>query len=132
MNTKDILVSSVITSLMLFAYIDSQAQRVSNNADKINYAHFTVSCTDNKKVVVDWDVDVTSEVNYFELEKSADGINFKTIAMILGPDPTKNLPVYYSCFDKKSKSSKRVYYRVKHISASGKEEVSDIKFLAKN
>jgi hypothetical protein len=132
MNTKDILTSSVIILLMLFAFNGSQAQRVTNKADKINYAHFTVSCTDNKRVVVDWDVDVTSEVNYFELEKSADGVNFKTVAMVLGPDPTKTLPVYYSCFDRKSKSSKRTYYRVKHISTSGEEEVSDVKFLAKN
>jgi hypothetical protein len=132
MNTKIILTNSFATVLMLLAYTGSQAQHVTSNGDKVNYAHFTVSCTDNKKVMVDWDVDVTSAVNYFELEKSTDGVNFKTIALILGPDPTKSLPVYYSCYDKKSKSSKLTYYRVRHISISGEEEVSDVKFLAKN
>lgn len=131
MNTKNTLTSSAIILLMLFAFTGSEAQHVTNNTNKINYAHFTVSCTDNKKVVVDWDVDVSSEINYFELEKSTDGVNFKTLALVLGPDPTKALPVYYSCFDKKNKSARRVYYRVKHVSVSGEEEISDIKFLAK-
>ncbi len=109
-----------------------QAQHITDNTGKIKYAHFTVSYTDQKIVMVDWEVDVTSDANYFELEKSTDGINFKTIALILGPDPARALPVFYSCYDKQKRKSKLTYYRVKHISTSGEEDVSEVKLLAKN
>jgi hypothetical protein len=131
MNTKFIINNSFATIIMLFAYISCQAQHVTDTTDKIKYAHFTVSCTDKKKVMVDWDVDVTPSANYFELEKSTDGINFKTIALILGPNPARALPVFYSCYYKQKRKSKLTCYRVKHISTSGQEDVSEVKFLAK-
>ncbi len=132
MNTKLLLARSFAIVLLLLLGARSRAQPTGNNTEKINYAHFFVSCTDDKKVIVDWDVDTLPEANYFELEKSTDGRNFKTIALILGPNPGRSLPVFYSCYDNKKRKAKLTYYRVKHVSSSGREDLSEVKTVAKN
>ena len=52
----------------------------------INVTEFTVSAK-QQKVIIDWKTDGATATNYFAVQKSTDGVNFKTVALVLGPDP---------------------------------------------
>ena len=63
-------------------------EKLKINKSKINYTSFTVNSV-KQRIMIDWSTDNKVETNYFEIQKSVDGVNFKTIAMVLGPDPKK-------------------------------------------
>jgi len=116
-----------LTALLIitFSHLDGISQE--HNA-KISYTSFTVNEA-NKKVIIDW---ITSEnvvANYFEIQRSSDGKNFKTIALVLGPDPKQGSNNSYECFDTPS-NKKKYFYRLKHISTDGETELSEVKMLA--
>lgn len=81
--------------------------------------------------MIDWATDNKVATNYFEIERSSDGVNFRTIAMVLGPDPKQNNCDCYECFDKTSTNTK-YFYRLKHVSTDGEIELSETKMLAIN
>lgn len=85
-----------------------------------------------KKIIIDWVTDNKVAANYFEIERSVDGINFKTIAVVLGPDPKEVGGESYECVDKPLASAKKYYYRLKHVSTDGESELSETKMLAIN
>jgi len=121
------LVSAFLSLLILSVSVN--AQKHADNA--IKFTNFSVS-SNNKKVVIDWATDNKVPVNYFEIQKSEDGKNFKTIALILGPDPQQPACDCYGCFDKiTAKSSQTFYYRLKHVAVNGEEQLSETKLLSK-
>ena len=82
--------------------------------------------------MIDWATDNKVPINYFEIERSNDGINFKTIALVLGPDPKQANCDCYKCFDKAGSNAKKYFYRLKHVSTDGEIELSEMKMLAIN
>jgi len=91
---------------------------------------FTVIAKNNK-VIIDWKTDGATATNYFAIQKSADGINFKTVALVLGPDPKQKNCDCYACADKYlPKASKNSYYRLVHIDTNGNEQINEAKLLA--
>ena len=94
----------------------------------IKITDFSVNAKD-KKVMIDWKTDGKAATNYFAIQKSSDGINYRTIAMVLGPDPKQNNCDCYGCSDKYTTTSKQ-YYRLVHVAADGTEQVSAAKMLA--
>jgi hypothetical protein len=117
--------------IILFTAISFGSNAQKNESKKINIIDFKVEKNQNK-VSVNWSTDKTTPTNYFELEKSSDGKNFKTIAYILGPDPSKTDCDCYGCFDQATTNIKESYYRLKHISANGDVEFSETRLLALN
>jgi hypothetical protein len=93
---------------------------------KIKIADFTV-LEDNNKISINWKTAPKMEANYFEVEKSNDGKNFKTVAYVLGADPTKINCDCYSCFDKITIDKRESFYRIKHIDTKGGIEFSETK-----
>lgn len=110
-------------SALLFTSTSLLAQK-----SNIKVTDFNLS-TKEQKVIIDWKTDGTTATNYFAIQKSVDGINFKTIALVLGPDP-KQKGDYYGCTDKFSEA-KNSYYRLVHIDANGNEQITEAKLLAK-
>lgn len=107
------------------------AQDNKNGISTVKLTSFTV-LEKNKKIAIDWSTEKNTATNYFEIQKSTDGMNFKTIALVLGPDPQKRDCDCYGCFDKfLKKDARHSYYRLKHIDQSGKEELSEVKMIAK-
>lgn len=96
---------------------------------KINITDFHVVKNKNK-VDINWSTDKSVGTNYFEVEKSSDGKNFKTVAYILGADPAKTDCDCYGCFDKISTNAKESYYRLKHVDTNGLVEFSEVKMIA--
>ncbi|MEO5782480.1 MAG: hypothetical protein ABIQ07_04365 [Ginsengibacter sp.] len=97
----------------------------------INVTDFTVSAK-QEKVLIDWKTDGANPTNYFAIQKSTDGINYKTVALVLGPDPKQKNGDCYDCADKLSKTAKLCYYRLVHIDTDGNEQITAAKLLAKS
>ena len=92
----------------------------------IHVTDFTVNAT-AKKVVIDWKTDGATATNYFAIQKSADGVNYKTVALVMGPDPKQKSCDCYGCSDK---YTAKAYYRLVHVDADGNESVEASKLLA--
>lgn len=127
MKTKLLLVRKglVIVLFLSFAFSVNAQKR----SEKIKITSFQVVKKENK-VVLNWATDKDSQTNYFEVEKSTDGKNFKTVAYVLGADPTKTDCECFGCFDKVSGKAKESYYRLKHVNADGNVQFSEVKMLA--
>jgi hypothetical protein len=118
-------------SLVAFFVACSFGSIAQVHSSKINIVDFNVVKTQDK-VSINWSTDHTALTNYFELEKSNDGKKFKTIAYILGADPSKKDCDCYGSFDKITAIKKETYYRLKHIDKDGFVEFSEVKMLALN
>jgi hypothetical protein len=121
---KYMLSRSVFVMLFTILAFAGNAQQ-----KKINITDFRV-VKDENKVDINWSTDKTVSTNYFEVEKSNDGKNFKTVAYVLGADPTKTDCDCYGCFDKINTNAKESYYRLKHVDANGSVEFSEVKMIA--
>ena len=126
---KNIKIPILLATLVTLFSLNSKAQ-ITSRARNINFTKFEVTAQDCK-VAINLATDGAVPTNYFEIQKSADGVNFKTIALILGPDPKQSTCDCYGCFDKLLRDSKNSFYRAKHIGTDGAEQLSDAKLLAK-
>ena len=115
--------------LVLLITICSSSINAQQLARHINFTKFDVIETNNK-IAINLTTDGTVPTNYFEIQKSVDGVNFKTIALILGPDPKQTTCDCYGCFDKLLKGSQNLYYRARHIGLDGSEQLTETKQLA--
>ena len=120
---KNLLRTFFISILILV----SSASLIAQNKN-VNITDFSVSAK-AKKVVIDWKTDGTTATNYFAIQKSTDGVNFKTVALVLGPDP-KQKGDCYACSDKYQPNTKHTYYRLVHVSTDGNEQITEAKQLA--
>jgi len=121
---KYMLFRSVFVMVFTIGAFSGNAQQ-----KKINITDFHVVKNQNK-VDINWSTDKTVSTNYFEVEKSNDGKNFKTVAYVLGADPTKTDCDCYGCFDKINTNAKESYYRLKHVDTNGSVEFSEVKMIA--
>src|ERR1700733_8053564 len=98
MNTKKLIrsITIFIFSLLVGSLIQAQAQA---GKTEIKFTKFSVN-TDKKRITIDWTTDNSVSANYFEIQKSLDGVNFKTIALVLGPDPKQPSGNFYGYSDK--------------------------------
>jgi hypothetical protein len=115
--------------LIFFFLISAGAQAQSNNAGKIQIDNFRVSEIQNK-INIGWSTNSGQATNYFEVQKSVDGKNFRTIAYVFGADPAKPGCECFGCFDKKDSKRQISYYRLKHRDLDGHVQFSEIKMLA--
>ena len=120
---KNLLRTFLISTIVL---ISSNSLLAQDNAVKVT--DFSVSAK-AQKVMIGWKTDGTT-ANYFAIQKSTDGVNFKTVALVLGPDPKQKGCDCYACSDKYQAGAKQSYYRLVHIDAKGNEQITEAKVLA--
>ena len=128
MKTSLLLVRNGMT-VVLFLFLSFNVKAQKDASGQIKITKFEVVKEQNK-VLIEWSTDKTSETNYFEVEKSSDGKNFKTVAYVLGADPTKTDCECFGCFDKVTGKAKDSYYRLKHVNTDGDVQFSEVKILA--
>ena len=128
MKTNLLLVRNGLT-VVLFLFLSFNVKAQKDASGQIKITKFEVVKEQNK-VLIEWSTDKTSETNYFEVEKSSDGKNFKTVAYVLGADPTKTDCECFGCFDKVTGKAKDSYYRLKHVNTDGDVQFSEVKMLA--
>jgi hypothetical protein len=129
MNSK-ILQRTIVLIICLSARLLTLGQALASQ-QKLNFTSFTIKSNKNK-IRIDWATDKKVPANYFEVERSSDGIEFTTVALVLGPDPKQTGCDCYQCFDKPDFKSKKYFYRLKHVGAAGQVELSETKMLAVN
>jgi len=100
----------------------SHAQNTETGKRKI--VDFKVESLNNSINLI-WATQNPDNDNYFEVERSKDGKNFRTVAIVLGPDPRKS-DREYDCVDKDI-TRNTSYYRVKHVSSTGETQFSETK-----
>jgi hypothetical protein len=128
MNTKQICKSLIALVILIWAHSEGMCQ---TPKAKINYTSFTVNAV-KKVIMIDWATDNKVATNYFEIQRSVDGVNFKTIAMVMGPDPKQTNCDCYEGFDKPSTTKHKYFYRLKHVSTDGEVDLSETRMLAIN
>ncbi len=81
------------------------------------------------KATANWTTESESNHDHFELERSFDNSNFKTIAYILGPQKINGETRYYEYNDKSAELADKstAYYRLKQVDVDGKATYSAIK-----
>lgn len=121
---KNLLRTFLLSTIILLSTTGAIAQ-----TKNVNVTDFTVNAT-QQKVSIDWKTDGATATNYFAIQKSTDGVNFKTVALVLGPDPKQKNCDCYGCSDKYSKSQKQSYYRIVHVDTDGNEQITGAKLLA--
>jgi hypothetical protein len=80
---------------------------------------------DAGKSILKWEVDNNNAVNYFEVQRSDNGINFETIAMVY-PDPASPLSSKYQYSDVVNNIGQNKYYRIRHVMKNGIRYYSNI------
>ena len=122
---------NLLSLLLIFTLVFTSTSGLIAQSRTINVTDFKVSAKE-QKVIIDWKTDGATATNYFAIQKSTDGINYKTVALVLGPDPKQKNGDCYGCSDKyESKTAKHSYYRLVHVDTDGKEQISEAKLLAR-
>ena len=111
----------IYASILLLASYNSHAQVA--QATHVNITNFTAGKKENK-VIIKWSTDGTVPTNYFEVQRSDDGNSFKTIALVLGPDPRQTGDNYEYAETMQTKTTKPVYFRLCHVNANGNEQIT--------
>jgi trimeric autotransporter adhesin len=123
------IIYMVVLALGVHTGITAQ-NTVLNNNRNINITNFTAHAKD-AKIVIDWATDAAAATNYWEVQRSTDGTQFSAIALVLGADPRQEGDRYQYMEKIKDTKSTTAYYRLRHIGADGKEQLSNIIQLAK-
>jgi trimeric autotransporter adhesin len=105
--------------------LNSNAQSTAAGSKNINITNFTVYAKE-AKIVIDWSTDGTAATNYWEVQRSTDGVQFSAIALVLGADPRQDGDKYQYMEKVKDSKTTTAYYRLRHIGADGKEQLSNI------
>lgn len=130
MNIKHLPLFSLLVMMFLMHNITFGQVPVIKE-ESINFTDFVVYLKKNV-ISIDWITDNLGATNYFEVQKSADGKNFKSIALIFGPDPKQKSGDHYGCFDKfNPEELNHSFYRIKHIDSDGFEQFSDTRIISK-
>ncbi len=103
-------------------YLPGMAQTAKETSN-IHITNFTVYAKE-AKLIIDWAVEPLSETNYFEVQRSSDGVQFTTVALVLGPDPRQSGERFQYVEKIKDNKIMSAYYRLRHVSADGKELLS--------
>ncbi len=72
-----------------------------------------------------WDVNNNTNVNYFEIQRSDDGINFETVGQLSVKNSTKG-DESYAYSDPQSGFGKPVYYRIRQVMNNGARIYSNV------
>lgn len=118
----------VISLLAIFVFFGFQV-KARLSAEHFKVIDFSLEQQQNG-IAIHWTLDNETQINYFVVERSVDGKNFKTVAYILGADPSQKDCACFRYVDKITKNSKEAYYRLKYITDNGGIQYSDTKSLA--
>lgn len=121
---KTIKNSTCLLLIALFITGTANAQ-VSPNGSKITITNFTVY-EKNDQLVIDWQTDGLVEANYWQIQRSEDGKNFRTIALVLGPDPRQGANRYQYKGKMRKRGESALSYRLSPVDRSEQEINTEI------
>jgi hypothetical protein len=89
----------------------------------VRFISFKALRTANKEVEVKWEVTDEVGIRHYELERSADGISFTTIGILIAQGIQ-----FYSMADMEASSGYN-YYRIKEVSLNGQTEYTKVEMV---
>ena len=119
---KILFITAFLITGMAF---NCKAQASVQTKTTLNIINFQVYAKDSK-LIVDWSTDGAKATNYWEVQRSAEGSQFSTIAIVLGPDPGQTNDQYQYVEKLKDTKNANAYYRLRHVNADGTEQISKI------
>jgi photosystem II stability/assembly factor-like uncharacterized protein len=94
----------------------------------VSFSYFSAKETDNQQVAINWNTEIEVGIDYFEVEKSVDGIDFFTLRRTNANNKTSR----YEVIDPNPKLNANNYYRIKSVEKSGKIEYTNIEVIRIN
>jgi len=96
----------------------------------VTYRTFTAAVNE-KTVNLNWVTEIEQGNDHFEVERSFDQVNFRTVGMVLGAQSATSLGKQYSFKDNSSdlNGKKIVYYRLKQVDGTGKFTYSVVRMV---
>jgi Metallo-peptidase family M12/Secretion system C-terminal sorting domain len=88
---------------------------------------FTAELTNDRQTKLEWITESELNNDYFEVERSLDGINFESLERVRGKGTTE-LKQYYEAWDTKPVKGSN-YYRLKQVDYDGLFEYSNVKVV---
>ena len=117
-----------LLAFLLFGALFTKGQ--TSSADSKMKISKLIAYEKDSRFFIDWATDGADKTNYWEVQSSIDGRTFSTIALVLGPDPSKP-GEQFGYKGKISEQKPAFYYRIVHISLSGIKQQSNMIKLAK-
>lgn len=120
-GVNSITTTSAVTSYSPFTFGTSSTD-INVNPLPVTFAAFTGRQAGNS-IVLEWTTMSESDNDYFEIERSSDGINFVTIGYVEGAG-NSNSRIDYS-FNDNAPEQGRLYYRLSQVDFDGTREYAD-------
>jgi len=109
------------------AYLDKKtAQQTSASNIVFPLSDFTVVINQNKPHLY-WQTGASSDYNYFEVQRSEDGQNFKTIAIFFAKEDAKPHELYNYKDASATPNGKSISYRLKIVDSKGESVFTEAK-----
>ena len=108
----------------LIAFISYQSQGQPSKTETITITNFKVYEKDAKQVV-EWNAAIAADSSWWQVQGSADGQSFTTLAIVLGDDPRQQGTYRYTGKVRKGRSPLK-YYRLCYIDNGGTTQMSKI------
>lgn len=116
--------------LVLFSLSCMGEAQNRKNGPEVNITQFNVYEKHNE-IFIEWATDAAVATNYWEVQRSTDGKEFSTIALVLGPDPGKPGDTYRYKEQVGKGRHPGNYYRLCHVATDGTRQISEINQPAK-
>lgn len=107
-----------------FVFGKTQAQSAATGS-KITITNFNVY-EKNDQLFIDWQTEGLVDANYWQVQRSEDGIQYKTIALVLGPDPRQGANSYQYKAKMRKRGESNLRYRLTPVDRSEKEINTEI------
>ena len=116
------------TVLFIAVFALSTSSLFANSNPGNNPASKIEVSTTEKSVNFKWITAVQANFNHYEVERSFDNKNFKTVAMVMDGFETADAQKAFMFKDQKSalQGNQTVYYRMKQVNMDGTVEYSEI------
>lgn len=105
---------------MILAFVTTKTQAQSATGSTITITHFNVY-ENNDQLFIDWQAHGPVEANYWMVQRSEDGKNYATIALVLGADPGQGANRYRYKAKMKKRGESKWSYRLSPVDQSEKE-----------
>ena len=107
---------NLVTCILLItgsAFSQSPSEIIAFNAEKVNEA-----------IAITWTPSDEAGTNHFEIQRSADGVNWKVVAIMFPFEDVTEAHSYK--YSDKTVANENTYYRIRQIETSRKENFSKV------
>lgn len=91
----------------------TEGRGISHDGDRL-FVHFSAAAKESNKVILEWDVDSSTEGDYFVVERSSEGGPFETV----GAEESNSGKLHYELVDQAPPNGSDLY-RIRYTSAKG-------------